>query len=117
MSEKKRTIMTGAQKAKVALAAVKGNKTVNEIAQDLITYQFRKTIRKLGKGRLFCKQRFKYRSPRVNQDTILRWSFLKLQCLGSICSFVFFPGVWDGAGRHLDRYGRTKVGSIAQREP
>ena len=34
MSEKKRTIMTGAQKAKVALEAVKGNKTVNEIAQE-----------------------------------------------------------------------------------
>jgi transposase len=34
MSEKKRTIMSGAQKAKVALAAVKGNKTVNEIAQE-----------------------------------------------------------------------------------
>ena len=34
MSEKKRTIMTGAQKAKVALDAVKGNKTVNEIAQE-----------------------------------------------------------------------------------
>lgn len=34
MSEKKRTIMTGTQKAKVALAAAKGNKTVNEIAQE-----------------------------------------------------------------------------------
>jgi transposase-like protein len=34
MSEKKRTIMSGAQKAKVALEAVKGNKTVNEIAQE-----------------------------------------------------------------------------------
>jgi transposase-like protein len=34
MSEKKRTIMSGPQKAKVALAAVKGNKTVNEIAQE-----------------------------------------------------------------------------------
>ncbi len=34
MSEKKRTIMSGSQKAKVALAAVKGNKTVNEIAQE-----------------------------------------------------------------------------------
>ena len=34
MSEKKRTIMTGAQKAKVALEAVKGNKTVKEIAQE-----------------------------------------------------------------------------------
>jgi len=33
MSEKKRRIMSGAQKAKVALAAVKGNKTVNEIAK------------------------------------------------------------------------------------
>ena len=34
MSEKKRTIMTGTQKAKVALEAAKGNKTVNEIAQE-----------------------------------------------------------------------------------
>ena len=34
MSEKKRTIMSGAQKAKVALEAVKGHKTVNEIAQE-----------------------------------------------------------------------------------
>jgi transposase len=34
MSEKKRTIMSGTQKAKVALEAVKGNKTVNEIAQE-----------------------------------------------------------------------------------
>jgi transposase len=34
MSEKKRTIMTGTQKAKIALEAVKGTKTVNEIAQE-----------------------------------------------------------------------------------
>lgn len=34
MSEKKRTVMSGAQKAKVALEAVKGNKRVNEIAQE-----------------------------------------------------------------------------------
>ncbi len=34
MSEKKRRIMSGAQKAKVALEAVKGSKTVNEIAQE-----------------------------------------------------------------------------------
>lgn len=34
MSEKKRTLMTSPQKAKVALEAVKGSKTVNEIAQE-----------------------------------------------------------------------------------
>jgi transposase-like protein len=34
MSEKKRKMMTGTQKAKVALEAVKGIKTVNEIAQE-----------------------------------------------------------------------------------
>jgi transposase-like protein len=34
MSEKKRLLMTSTQKAQVALAAVKGNKTVNEIAQE-----------------------------------------------------------------------------------
>jgi len=34
MSEKKRKIFTGAQKAKVALEAVKGLKTINEIAQE-----------------------------------------------------------------------------------
>ena len=34
MSESKRKIFTGAQKAKVALAAVKGMKTINEIAQE-----------------------------------------------------------------------------------
>ena len=34
MSEKKRTVMTGTQKAKVALEAAKGNKMVNEIAQE-----------------------------------------------------------------------------------
>jgi transposase-like protein len=34
MSEKKRKLMTGAQKAKVALEAVKGTKTANEIAQE-----------------------------------------------------------------------------------
>jgi transposase len=34
MSEKKRTIISGAQKAKVALEAVKGQKTENEIAQE-----------------------------------------------------------------------------------
>ena len=34
MSEKKRKMMTGTQKAKVALEAVKGSKTVNEIAQE-----------------------------------------------------------------------------------
>jgi transposase len=34
MSEKKRTIFTGAQKTKVALEAVKGMKTLNGIAQE-----------------------------------------------------------------------------------
>ena len=34
MSVSKRTIFTGLQKAKVALEAVKGMKTVNEIAQE-----------------------------------------------------------------------------------
>ena len=34
MSEKKRTMMTGTQKVKIALEAVKGTKTVNEIAQE-----------------------------------------------------------------------------------
>ncbi len=34
MSESKRKIFTGAQKAKVALEAVKGAKTINEIAQE-----------------------------------------------------------------------------------
>jgi transposase len=34
MSESKRKIFTGAQKAKIALEAVKGVKTINEIAQE-----------------------------------------------------------------------------------
>ncbi len=34
MSETKRKLMTGVQKAKVALEAVKGSKTANEIAQE-----------------------------------------------------------------------------------
>lgn len=34
MSENKRKIFTGAQKAKVALEAAKGMKTINEIAQE-----------------------------------------------------------------------------------
>lgn len=34
MSEKKRKIFSGPQKAKVALEAVKGTKTLNEIAQE-----------------------------------------------------------------------------------
>lgn len=34
MSERKRKIFTGAQKAKVALEAVKGTRTINEIAQE-----------------------------------------------------------------------------------
>lgn len=34
MSENKRKIFSGLQKAKVALGAIKGNKTVNEIAQE-----------------------------------------------------------------------------------
>ena len=34
MTEKKRKILTGAQKAKIALEAVKEQKTVNEIAQE-----------------------------------------------------------------------------------
>ena len=34
MRESKRKIFTGAQKAKVALEAIKGAKTVNEIAQE-----------------------------------------------------------------------------------
>ena len=34
MSDKKRKVMSGKQKAKVALEALKGNKTLNEIAQE-----------------------------------------------------------------------------------
>ena len=34
MSESKRKVFTEAQKAKVALAAIKGLKTINEIAQE-----------------------------------------------------------------------------------
>ena len=34
MSEKKRKILTGTQKAKIALEAVKEQKTVNEVAQE-----------------------------------------------------------------------------------
>ena len=34
MSESKRKIFTGKQKAKVALEAVKGTQTINEIAQE-----------------------------------------------------------------------------------
>jgi transposase-like protein len=34
MSEKKRKILTGTQKAKIALEAVKKQKTVNETAQE-----------------------------------------------------------------------------------
>ena len=34
MSESKRKIFTGAQKAKIALEAVRGTKTINEIAQE-----------------------------------------------------------------------------------
>jgi transposase-like protein len=34
MSESKRKIFTGAQKAKIAFEAVRGIKTINEIAQD-----------------------------------------------------------------------------------
>ncbi len=34
MSDKKRKVLNGKQKAKVALEALKGNKTVNEIAQE-----------------------------------------------------------------------------------
>ena len=34
MSESKRKLFTGAQKAKVALEAVRGTKTINEIAQE-----------------------------------------------------------------------------------
>ena len=34
MSESKRNIFTGKQKAKVALEAIKGSKTINEIAQE-----------------------------------------------------------------------------------
>lgn len=34
MSESKRKIFSGSQKAKVALAALKGDKTINELAQE-----------------------------------------------------------------------------------
>lgn len=34
MSDKKRKVLNGKQKAKVAVEALKGNKTVNEIAQE-----------------------------------------------------------------------------------
>jgi len=34
MSESKRKVFTGTQKAKIALEAIKGTKTINEIAQE-----------------------------------------------------------------------------------
>jgi transposase-like protein len=34
MSESKRKVFTGTQKAKIAIEAIKGAKTINEIAQD-----------------------------------------------------------------------------------
>jgi hypothetical protein len=45
----------------------------------IITYQFRKTTEKPGEERLFCKHLFKYRSPRVNQDTMLVLIYLLLR--------------------------------------
>jgi transposase-like protein len=38
MSESKRKIFTGAQKARVALEAIKGTNTINEIAQEFIEW-------------------------------------------------------------------------------
>jgi transposase len=38
MSESKRKIFTGAQKARVALEAIKGMNTINEIAQEFIEW-------------------------------------------------------------------------------
>jgi len=64
--------------------------TITSLSSTLTTYQFIKTAEKPGKGLSFCKHRFKYRKPRVNQETMLRRSFLKHQCAGSACCFVFF---------------------------
>lgn len=76
---------------------------------ELTTYQIFKATENLGSGRLFCKHLFKYRSPRVNQETVLRLSFLKLQCCGSLCSFVFFPRAWDDGWRYPAQYGHTNA--------
>ena len=51
MSESKRKIFTSAEKAKVALSAVKGIKTINEIAQEYRVHptqfsQWKNTLKK-----------------------------------------------------------------------
>ena len=47
MSESKRKVFTGTQKAKIALEAVRGIKTINEIAQDNNVYSNRSNLRKM----------------------------------------------------------------------
>ena len=55
---------------------------------------------------------FKYRSPRVNQNTMLQRSFLNRQCLRSVSAFVFFQRCGAVQGIGLDQYGYTPVNAI-----
>jgi hypothetical protein len=75
----------------------------------LTTYQFLMGVWKAGKGRLFCRHLIRRRSPRLNQDIKLRWSFLKLQWLGSVYALTFFQGVSGDARHRPARRARTNT--------
>jgi len=77
--------------------------------QGFITYQFLMPSQKAGNGRSFCRHRSRRRRPRVNQDTRLRWSFLKLQWSGSFCPCTFFRAVSDTSQHRPGRRGRTRT--------
>ena len=63
MSEKKRKILTGAQKAKIAMEAVNGHKTANEIPQEHGVHPTQigqsnmelSWLRKVAGSRYFCE--------------------------------------------------------------
>lgn len=70
MSESKRNVFTATQKLKVALEAVKGTKTINEIAQEHGVHpnqvsQWKKELLENAGGLFECKRGSKWLAHRV----------------------------------------------------
>ena len=88
MSESKRKIFTGAQKAKVALEAVKGTKTVNEIAQEYGVHPTQ--VARNGKRNCLPMQAV-YLKESVVKNRSMPIIIRLYGCQSLVCIYCFFP--------------------------
>ena len=75
VSEKKRKVFSGELKAKVALEAIRGIKTVNEIAQEFGVYptqvgQWKRELQERAAGLFEVKRKIRPADPSSSQDRL-----------------------------------------------